>query len=443
LRKERAFEYGGITVQPIPHITNEIISRIEAAGAALSADIVMIELGGTVGDYENVLFFEASRIMKLRHPADVFQIHLGYLPIPGTLGEMKSKPIQQSVRALNAMGIQPDMIIGRSTTYIDKTRREKISLFCNVLPEDVISNPDVPSIYEVPMVLDRQQVAERLLEKCGLPVTKKNLRPWKSLVKRIEDADRPIRIGLVGKYFATGDFVLEDVYVSVIEALKHAAWSEGLRPELIWIDSEKVESEGVGLLEHLDGVVVPGGFGSRGTEGMISTICHLRQQEIPFLGLCYGLQMATIEFARHVAGLDGANSTEVAPKNPHPVVHIMPEQEKKLLHRDYGASMRLGGWECVVKAGTLARKAYGRERISERHRHRYEVNNHYREQLERAGLVVSGTSPDGQLVEIIELPDHPFFVASQFHPEFQSKPTQPHPLFVQFMKASSKIGEIR
>jgi CTP synthase len=359
------------------------------------------------------------------------------------LGEMKSKPIQQSVRALNAMGIQPDMIIGRSTTYIDKTRREKISLFCNVLPEDVISNPDVPSIYEVPMVLDRQQVAERLLEKCGLPVTKKNLRPWKSLVKRIEDADRPIRIGLVGKYFATGDFVLEDVYVSVIEALKHAAWSEGLRPELIWIDSEKVESEGVGLLEHLDGVVVPGGFGSRGTEGMISTICHLRQQEIPFLGLCYGLQMATIEFARHVAGLDGANSTEVAPKNPHPVVHIMPEQEKKLLHRDYGASMRLGGWECVVKAGTLARKAYGRERISERHRHRYEVNNHYREQLERAGLVVSGTSPDGQLVEIIELPDHPFFVASQFHPEFQSKPTQPHPLFVQFMKASSKIGEIR
>lgn len=436
LKKERAFEYEGITVQPIPHITNEIQARVKAAGRALKADIVLVELGGTVGDYENVLFLEASRIMKLKSPADVFQVHLGYLPIPGSLGEMKSKPIQQSVRALNSMGIQPDMVIGRSSQVIDKKRREKIALFTNVEPEDVISNPDVDSIYEVPLVLQKQGVTERLLDKMGLPSNRKPSSKWVDFAGQIAAAKKPVRIGLVGKYFATGDFVLEDVYVSVIEALKHAAWDQSFKPELYWIDSEKVEEQGADKLGEMDGIVVPGGFGSRGIEGLIQAVQFARQSGTPYLGLCYGLQMATIEFARNVAGLNAANTTEVNPDTRYPVVHIMPEQQKKLLKRDYGGTMRLGSWECVLKAGTKARAAYGRDKIVERHRHRYEVNNTYRERLEKAGLAISGTSPDGRLVEMIELSDHPFFVASQFHPEFLSRPTKPHPLFREFIRAA-------
>jgi CTP synthase len=435
LKKERAFEYAGVTVQPIPHITNEIIARVEAAGTSLEADIVLIELGGTVGDYENVLFFEASRIMKLRQPQDVFQIHLGYLPIPGTLGEMKSKPIQQSVRALNSMGIQPDMIVGRSTQPIDAARREKISLFCNVVPEDVISAPDVSSIYDVPLVLDEQGVAERLLEKFGLEVRIKDLHAWRALTTRVATVKDEVRIALVGKYFSSGDFVLEDVYVSVIEALKHAAWVVGRKPRLEWIDSLTIEQKGPTILDGFDGVVVPGGFGSRGTDGMISAIEYAREHNIPFLGICYGLQMATIEYARHVAGLAAAHTTEVDAQTSCPVVHIMPEQEKKLLNRDYGASMRLGAWECYLKEGTLARELYGAETVRERHRHRYEVNNAYRAELEQAGLVFSGTSPDGQLVEVLELPEHAFFLATQFHPEFLSRPTEGHPLFRGFLRA--------
>ena len=438
LKKERAFEYEGITVQPIPHITNEIIARVKAAGKALKADIVLIELGGTVGDYENVLFFEASRIMKLHNPHDVLQIHLGYLPVPQSLGEMKSKPIQQSVRTLNSMGIQPDMIVGRSTAYIDKKRREKISLFTNVLPEDVISNPDVPSIYEVPLILDKQHVAERLLEKCGLPALDKDLSAWQTLVRQIHAAKKPLKIGLVGKYFATGDYVLEDVYVSVIEALKHASWAKGCAPELVWIDSEKIEQEGTALLEDMDGIVVPGGFGSRGTEGMIGAIKFARESGKPFLGLCYGMQMAVIEYARHVVGLAGAHTVESDLETPHPVIHVMPDQQKKLLQRDYGGSMRLGEWACQVKKGTLAYKIYGQEAIKERHRHRYEVNNAFRQVLEEHGLIISGTSPDNQLVEMIELDQksHPFYMAVQFHPEFLSWPTAPHPLFVSFVEAA-------
>ncbi len=436
LRKERAFEYEGITVQPIPHITNEIQARVKAAGRALKADIVLVELGGTVGDYENVLFLEASRIMKLKNPADVFQVHLGYLPIPGSLGEMKSKPIQQSVRALNSMGIQPDMVVGRSSQTIDRTRREKIALFTNVAAEDVISNPDVETIYQVPAVLHKQRMAELLLQKMGLEASQTSLGAWEGLNQTIASATKPVKIGLVGKYFATGDFVLEDVYVSVIEALKHAAWSQGLKPELYWIDSEKIEQQGAERLAEMDGIVVPGGFGSRGIEGLIQAVQFAREAKKPYLGLCYGLQMATIEFARNVAGLTGAHTTEVDEKAKHPVVHIMPEQQKKLLNRDYGATMRLGAWECVLKPGTVAYQAYGKKKVSERHRHRYEFNNAYRQRLEKAGLVISGTSPDGGLVEMIELKDHPFFVASQFHPEFLSRPTQAHPLFKAFIKAA-------
>jgi CTP synthase len=441
LKKERAFEYEGITVQPIPHITNEIIRRIEAAGKPLKANIVMIELGGTVGDYENVLFFEASRIMKLKRPQDILQVHLGYLPIPDSLGEMKSKPIQQSVRALNAMGIQPDMIVGRSMARIDKPRREKISLFTNVAPEDVISNPDVASIYDVPLILDKQHVAERLLEKLHLPHESKDLSAWSAFVNKIHVAKQPVHIGLIGKYFATGDFVLEDVYVSVIEALKHAAWSYGLQPVLHWIDCEKIETQGCGALDEMDGLVVPGGFGSRGVEGILQAVQFAREEHVPYLGLCYGLQMAVIEYARNVVGLTDAHTTEVDPGTAYPVVHIMPDQERKMLDKDYGGSMRLGAWPCVVTPGTCSADAYGKLAITERHRHRYEVNNAYRRQLEQHGLVIAGTSPDQKLVEIVELAKerHPYFVATQFHPEFLSHPTHPHPLFLAFMAKCQEL----
>jgi CTP synthase len=439
LRKERAFEYEGITVQPIPHITNEIQARVKAAGRSLKADIVLVELGGTVGDYENMLFFEASRILKLRSPHDVLQVHLGYLPIPDTLGEMKSKPIQQSVRALNSLGVQPDMIVGRSTQYIDKKRREKISLFTNVQPEDVISNPDVHSIYQVPLILDEQNVGQRILEKFNLPVKQHDMTPWLILNEQIVSAKRPIKIGLIGKYFATGDFVLEDVYVSVIEALKHAAWDQGYKPELFWVDAEKVEKQGVAKLAEMDGIVVPGGFGSRGIEGMVEAVRFAREARMPYFGLCYGMQMATIEYARNVVGLAGANTTEVDEHSPYPVVHIMPDQAKKLLDREYGATMRLGSWKCKLVDGSLARHAYGKSVIVERHRHRYEFNNEFGRELQQHGLRITGTSPDGQLVEIIELDerDHPFFVGVQFHPEFLSRPSRPHPLFREFIKASS------
>jgi CTP synthase len=440
LRKERAFAYEGITVQPIPHITNEIQERIKAAGRSLKADIILIELGGTVGDYENMLFFEASRILKLRSPQDVLQVHLGYLPIPDTLGEMKSKPIQQSVRALNSLGVQPDMIVGRSTKTIDKKRREKISLFTNVQPEDVISNPDVATIYEVPLVLNEQRVADRILDKFNLPRRRDDMSMWTAFNSSIKQAKQPVKIGLVGKYFATGDFVLEDVYVSVIEALKHAAWAGNLQPELYWVDAEKIEKQGPDKLAEMDGIVVPGGFGSRGIEGMVAAVQFARELHKPYFGLCYGMQMATIEFARHVAGLPEANTTEVDEHTAYPVVHVMPEQAKKLLNRDYGATMRLGAWRCKLTDRSLAKQAYGKTTIEERHRHRYEFNNDFRSVLTKRGLRISGTSPDGQLVEIIELDqrDHPFFVGVQFHPEFLSRPTKPHPLFVAFIDACLK-----
>lgn len=440
LQKERALEYGGITVQPIPHITNEIIERIKKAAKDSKADILLIELGGTVGDYENVLFLEASRIMKLRNPKDVFQIHLGYLPIPSTLGEMKSKPIQQSVRTLNSMGIQPDIIVGRSSKPIDKPRREKISLFTNVQPEDVISASDVESIYAVPLHLDKQKVAERILEKCGLPLKEKNLDEWKDLNRRIKSATKPIKIALVGKYFATGEFVLDDVYVSVIEALKHASWKNGLKPDLYWVDSEVVEEQGPEQLAEMDAIVVPGGFGQRGIEGILQSIRFARENNLPYLGICYGMQLASVEFARNVAGLKDANTTEIDESTAHPIIHIMSDQQKKLLDRDYGASMRLGGWKCKLKAGSVVHRAYGKGVITERHRHRYEFNNSYRQELEKHGLVISGTSPDGELVEVVELPNHPFFVGVQFHPEFLSRPAEGHPLFNSFVQKASETS---
>lgn len=441
IRKERAFEYNGEDVEAIPHVSDEIIRRIEAAGNALKADIVIIELGGTVGEYQNGLFFEASRIMRLRNPQDVIQVHVAYLPVPGNLGEMKSKPVQQSVRVLNSMGIQPDIVIGRSEQPMDQKRRERLALFTNVQMEDVISNPNVDSIYEIPLILSEQNVGERILEKLHLDAGKKDLKQWRDLVHKIKTVEKEVKIGVVGKYFATGDFQLEDVYISVIESLKHAAWGNNLKPRLYWLDSIQFEEDPktIERLKDMDGIVVPGGFGSRGVEGLIKAVQFARENKIPYLGLCYGMQMAVIEFARNVLHLDKAHTTEVDEQSPHPVIHIMPDQEKKMLLKDYGASMRLGAWEAVLKKGTKTHKAYSQDKITERHRHRYEVNNAYREQLEQNGMIIAATSPDQHLVEVIEIEDHPYFVASQFHPEFKSRPLQPHPLFDGFIKAVSSL----
>lgn len=447
LRKERAFEYDGEDVEAIPHVTDEIIRRWQLAGKGY--EFCLVELGGTVGEYQNGIFFEATRIMKLRDPKTVFHIHVAYLPIPGYLGEMKSKPVQQSVRVLNSMGIEPDIIVGRAAVPIDDRRKERIALFCNVDKKNVLSNPDVPSIYQVPVILDQQNAGEIILEHFGIKAKYKDIKDWKNLVKNINSIRKEVNIAVVGKYFGVGKFQLSDSYVSVIESIKHAAWQNKIKANLTWIDSVKIEKEGAKkVLSGFAGVVVPGGFGSRGTEGMIQTIQYARENNIPYLGLCYGMQMATIEFARNVAGLKGANTTEVDKNVQYPVIHIMPDQEKKLLKREYGATMRLGAWDCMVKRGTNTEKAYidsgwinktGSVKISERHRHRYEFNNDYREQLERAGLIISGTSPDGKLVEIVEIKNHPFFIGSQFHPEFLSKPFSPHPLFNSFIKVVVKL----
>jgi CTP synthase len=436
IRKERSFEYDGEDVEAIPHVTDEIIRRIKEAGEKTQAEIVIVEFGGTVGEYQNSLFFEASRIMKMRSPEDVLQVHVAYMPVPPNLGEMKTKPVQQSVRMLNSMGIQPDFIVGRSEYPMDERRKERIALFCNVFKEDVISNPDVPSIYEVPLVLSEQNMGEKILKKLGLGVGGKDLSPWKKLIKTVKTSKKEVKVAVVGKYFATGDFQLEDVYVSVIEALKHAAWANERKPKLYWVDSEKVEKEGPEKLAEVDAVVVPGGFGSRGIEGIIKAIKFARESDLPYLGLCYGMQLATVEFARHACGLSEANTTEVSPKTPHPVIHIMPEQEKLLVGKEYGGTMRLGVYPCKILKGTVVYNAYNQDKIKERHRHRYEFNNAYRSEMEVKGMVFSGTSLNDRLVEIVELKDHPFFVGTQFHPEFKSRPLRPHPLFVSFIKAA-------
>ncbi|MGE5393065.1 MAG: CTP synthase [Candidatus Saccharibacteria bacterium] len=440
LRKERSFEYDGEDVEAIPHITDEIIRRIKLAGK--NSDICIVELGGTVGEYQNGIFFEASRIMKLREPSNVIQVHVAYLPIPGNLGEMKSKPVQQSVRMLNSMGIEPDFIVARAEEPVDDRRKERIALFCNVKKEDVISNPDLPSIYEVPIVMQNQKFGEKILVRLGLPEGKKDLSEWKALMRTVKSVKKEVHIAVVGKYFGTGNFNLSDVYVSIIESLKHAAWANKVKARLHWIDSEKIEKDGTGVLEGMDGVVITPGFGKRGIEGMISAITFARTRDIPYLGLCYGMQMATIEFARNVLKLKDANTAEVNPNAKHLVIHVMPEQEKKLLKKEYGGTMRLGAWDCVLSEDSRAFAAYGEKKISERHRHRYEFNNRYRKQFEARGMKFAGTSPDGHLVEIIELEKHPFFVGVQFHPEFKSRPLKPSPLFVEFLKAATKISNL-
>jgi CTP synthase len=440
INRERNLEYGGRTVEVVPHVPEEVIRRIKAAQRNAKADIVMIEIGGTVGEYQNILFLEAARMMKLAAPKDVLVGLVSYLPIPAKMGEMKTKPTQYAVRTLNSAGIQPDFILARAERPLDEPRRRKLAIFCSVPEEYIMSAPDVDSIYEIPINFEKEELGRNILKKFGLRSRGKDMKDWRKMVDSIHQAKRPLRVGIVGKYFASGEFTLADSYLSVIEAIKHAAWAQHAKPAIEWLSAEEFEHDPkkIKSLSKFDGIIIPGGFGSRGIEGKIKTIQYCREKKIPYLGLCYGMQLAVVEFARHVAGLKNAHTTEIVPDGANPVIHVMPEQEHLIRQKKFGGSMRLGAYKCVLADATVARRAYGKSEISERHRHRYEFNNAYREKLREAGLVIAGTSPDGLLVEIIELKGHPFFVGTQFHPEFKSRPLRPHPLFREFVKACLK-----
>lgn len=442
IEKERNLEYQGRCVEVVPHIPQEVIRRIKKAGKNTGADVVITEIGGTVGEYQNILFLEAARMLKLEHPTDVFFVLVSYLPIPSKVGEMKTKPTQYAVRTLNSAGIQPDFIVARSDRPLDEKRKEKLAVNCSIRHEDVISAPDVDSIYDVPLNFERDHLGARLLKKLGLRAKKHDLSGWEERVTRYHKSTEPVRIGIVGKYFKTGDYVLSDAYISVIEALKHAACEVGRKIELDWLDSADFENDPKSLatLKQYQGILVPGGFGGRGIEGIIAAIRYCREEKIPYFGLCYGMQLMVIEYARHIMGLKGAHTTEVDPAAKHPVIDIMPEQKANLRNKNFGATMRLGHYEAMIRPGTIARAAYQADSVLERHRHRYEVNPAYVADIEKAGLVFSATSPNGVLMEIAELPkkQHPFFLAAQFHPEFQSSLMRPHSLFVAFLKAATK-----
>lgn len=441
IEKERNLEYKGKCVQVVPHIPLEVISRIKQAAKKVSADVAIIEIGGTVGEYENILFLEAVRMMKTESPLDVITVMVSYIPTPSKIGEMKTKPTQHAVRTLNGTGIQPDIIVARADQSLDDKRKEKIAVFCSVRTEDVISAPDVESIYDVPLNFEKDNLSDILLKKLGLKARPQNggLDEWEKAMKRLKSATEEVRIGIVGKYFKTGDFILSDAYISVIEALKHASGIVHVRVVLEWIDSTDFEENPKKLaeLKQYAGIIIPGGFGSRGIEGKIAVIRFCRENKIPYFGLCYGMQLLVVEYARNVLGLAGAHTTEIHSKAENPVVDIMPEQKENMRQKNYGATMRLGHYEARIAPNTLAYAAYRKQSVSERHRHRYEVNPEYVTALEEAGLVFSAVSPDGVLMEIAELPKtkHPFFLATQFHPEFQSSLLRPHPLFVAFLKA--------
>ena len=445
IERERNLGYGGHCVEVVPDIPNEVIFRIKKVAQKTKPDFVLIEIGGTVGEYQNLLFLEAARMMHLKEPKNVLFVLMSYLPIPEKIGEMKTKPTQTAVRLLNEAGIQPDIILGRSRVPLDEPRKRKISIFCNVQKEDVISAPDVEAIYEIPFNFEKENLGNRILKKFDLRPRGKNLKDWKKLVKLIKTAKKSVKIGIVGKYFETGEFTLMDSYISIIEAIKHASFALKRKPEIFWLSAEKYEKSPELLKELKDygGVIVPGGFGSRGIEGKIKAIEFCRKNKIPFLGLCLGMQLAVVEFARNVCGLKGANSAEFLPNCQENVIDVMPEQKVLIREKKYGGTMRLGAYKCELKTNTRSWNAYGRVNIiSERHRHRYELNNEFRSILEKKGMVMAGINPERNLVELIELKNHPFFIATQFHPEFKSRPLNPHPLFREFIKAAIRYREI-
>lgn len=435
LEKERSGYFLGKTIQMIPHVTDEIKDRIKTAAKTSGANILITEIGGTVGDYEGMHFIEAIRQMSYDvGKENVLYIHVGFVPYLAVSEELKTKPLQNSVHDLQSLGIQPDVVICRSDYPVRNGIVNKIALFTGVESNAVIPLETVSSVYEVPLILEKAKLDNFIIGKFNLKTSGRKDLSWLNLVKKIRKTKKHnLNLGLVGKYMG-----MKDTYLSVVEAIKAAAIANDAFIKIHWIDAEQVAKKGTELLKGMDCIVVPGGFGKRGIEGKIIAAQYCREKKIPYLGLCLGLQIAVIEFARNVCKLKEAHSTEFNPATPHPVINIMSDQEKKMLKKEYGGSMRLGAWPCVLKDGSKALEAYGQKRIFERHRHRYEVNNKYRKILETKGMIISGTTPDKQLVEIIELPNHPFFVASQFHPEFKSRPLVPGPLFREFVKASIK-----
>lgn len=446
----RDLKFNGATVDAIPYIPEEVIRRIQEA--ATGYDIMLVELGGTAGEYQNQVYYEAYRIMKLRQPRDVIHAHVTYFPKPAHISELKSKPTQLSVKQLNSMGIQPDFIVGRAEDYIDEKRKEKVAFYCNLNTEDVISNPDTASIYFLPEIFHDQQFDLLVLEKLGLKSIELNgsFKPWRQLVKTIQTPkEKTVSVGIIAKYIATGEYELTDSYHSLLEALKHASWKNTVNLDVKFINAEALEKKdpaAVKSLKTVDSIIVPIGWGDRGVEGKISAIKYAREHQVPYLGLCYGLQLAAIEFARNVVGLKDANTQEVKPQAEHLIIHAIPFDPRYQKIKGDGASMRLGGYDCVLRKNTLIYDIYKKHGefkdetqglISERHRHRFEFNNEYRTQLEEKGFIISGTSPDDFFVEMIELPRtmHPFFIATQAHPEYKSRPLTPHPIFVEFLKA--------
>lgn len=438
--RERALQYGGKCVEAIPHVRDEILGRIEAAAAHNGSKVSVIEIGGTVGDFQNALYIEAARVLKMHYPDDVLFIMVSYLPVPGTLGEMKTKPTQTAVRELNSYGVQPDILIARSKSAIDEKRKEKLAISCNVPKDNIISAPDVDSIYDVPLNFEQDNLGDKLLKELGLPSGKRgNFDDWEKFVKKLKVGEPTVSIGIVGKYFDTGDYILSDAYLSVIEALKFSGAEVGVKPKIDWINSKDFERGGsVDVLGKYDGIIVPGGFGETGIEGKIKAIKYAREHKIPYFGLCYGMQLAMVEVARHLGNLPEAHTVEINPTCAHPIIDVMPEQKDVIAKGNYGGTMRLGVYLAELGKGTIAQEAYKKDRVEERHRHRYEVNPDYIDTLEQAGVVFSGKSPDGVLMEIAELPRdvHPFFLGTQFHPELQARPLSPHPLFTEFLKAA-------
>lgn len=444
IERERRFEYNGEDVEAIPHVTDEIIRRINYVGKKNNADIVVVELGGTAGEYQNVFYYEASRLLTLKNSGDVVHIHVSYVPFPSHLGEPKTKPTQLSVKMLNSMGIQPDFIIARADKLLDKRRIERLAIFCNVQPENVISNPDVSHPYEVPLILENQKLSEKILKKLSLITKKPNLSEWENIVKTIKQKkSNTIKISIVGKYFGTGDYQLRDSYAALFDALDHAAWFNNIDLKINWVNAEEVEKKGIEIIGDTNGIIVPIGWGERGVEGMIKAASFARKNKIPYLGLCYGMQLAVVAYGRDVLGWKDANTTEVNPKTKHDVIHLIPHQEEFMKRRAYGGTMRLGRWEAIINKGTLAYKIYGKEIISERHRHRYEFNDKFTQDFEKAGLIISARSRVEGLCEMIELPEniHPFYFATQGHPEYKSRPNSPHPVFIHYLKACLKKSQ--
>ncbi len=438
IQKERKGEFLGGTVQVIPHVTNLIKEKIRQLMSS-DVDVVIVEVGGTVGDIEGLPFLEAIRQLGTEvGKSNAIYVHVTYVPYVKAAGELKTKPTQHSVKELRAIGIQPDIIVCRAERSIPASVKRKIALFANLKEHEVITAKDLSTIYEVPLVLQKEKIDDLIIEKLQLPVSKEpDLSEWKEVVNRIKKpSGGSVNIAVVGKYVE-----LPDAYKSIIESFVHAGAANDVKVEIKWVNAEELENgekTPEELLSDVHGVLVPGGFGERGVEGKIKAIQFARENHVPFFGICLGMQCAVIEFARNVAGLEGAHSAEFSSTTPYPVIDLMEEQKGV---EEKGGTMRLGAYPCVLKEGTLSFEAYGRKEISERHRHRYEFNNRFRETLEKAGLVIAGTSPDETLVEIVEIKEHPWFVAVQFHPEFKSRPKSPHPLFVNFVRAAKELKE--